>query len=64
MIEIIHWKMKHIQLESIIVYNDNRILVHEIKNIIWKESVYAMKAEAEVAKIKQLIKDTPVRIDV
>ena len=38
LVEITHHKLKHIDKGRIAIFNDNRILVREINNLLYKEN--------------------------
>ena len=62
MIKIVYNKSKHIQFESIVLLTDNMLLALRINNLIYKENLLVIDAEAEITEIKDLINEAIINI--
>ena len=64
MIEMIYYKSRHITSTSIMIHNDNRLLIRLVGIEIFKENQFIIEARAKIAHIKQIIKESSISIEV
>ena len=64
MIKVINKKSYYLNNRLITVWNNNKELVGAINNDLPKESSYVIKARAEITRIKEIIIESLITIDI
>ena len=64
MVVTINRKAKHIDQGKVIIFNDNKILVSCINFPLLKENQFTIEVEAEISKIRKIIKHSSIEIEI
>ena len=63
-VETISNTAREIDVGSVLIWNDNRLLVSQINNQDLTESQFTQDSWAEVSRIKEIIEKTNIRIEI
>ena len=64
MVVTINWKSKYVEHGRIVIYNDNKLLIQGIRFSLLKENQYTVKAGAKISETWQIIKISPIKINI